>query len=158
MPAEKNRQAILATVAVVALLIAGGLIVGRGSSGGAGDGPKHVYFYALNTGDLFTAPNTATTAPAPAGGEGVRAYVYSCTSCDDAASRFAGYVQKYTEQAVAAMANPSPETEDALREGNLVASPAEGGELKWVAADSDAGQRIQNAPFNKCAELQPCEP
>lgn len=94
-----GKNPVVAVIAVIVLIVAV-VIIFRQLGVGAGGigGPKDAYWYDLDTGKLF--PHKAVTPPvkAPSGGEGVRAYVYACTSCDDKSDRFIGFLERYSDE------------------------------------------------------------
>lgn len=114
-------------------------------SGNSGPQPIDVYFYDMETRELFAAKST-DIAPieSPSGGTGVRAYVYACNDCSDPNDRFIAYVEMFTPAYKEAVINPqpiTPENQDnemnitmIMEEGHLIARP---GSDKWMLAASD---------------------
>ena len=119
-------------------------------------GPVPVWFYDLNTGQLFTAKSDAIPPiPAPSDGRakggsrasGARAHVFSCGDCAAPAERFVGYLEIYTPEAKKALetlgplaeASPTPTAEkvglpyEKLERGHLIRRPPEAGEKVRVA-------------------------
>ena len=107
---------------------------------------KNVWFYDLNTGELFAAkfksipPIEAPSGPLPDGqAAGVRAYVYRYIDQSDE-EKFVAYVEKFTPQAAEMMKSGDKETRaKAWQEGRLVRR-TDGTE--WVNAKSKEGAEI----------------
>ena len=91
------KNPVVAAVAVIVLVVALYIILRQVGLGGRGN-PSDAFWYDVDKGVLF--PHEGATSPieAPSGGEGVRAYVFACTSCDDDSDRFIGYMERYTPE------------------------------------------------------------
>jgi hypothetical protein len=145
-------------------------------------GPATVWFYDLNTKQLYPAePGAIAPEPTPSGPyrmpdgsespAGVRAYVFTCTDCGDAGSRFIGYLEMYTPAVRELLrerrahrddaAPPSTRLSDLDDPGHsarLIRTPDDD---RWVPADSDAGQAILAGLHKRCGgdqKLRPCQP
>lgn len=129
--------------------------------------PMEVYYYDLDTNELFEGmSDDIPPVTAPSGGYGVRAYVYTCSSCTDPDALFIGYLEMFTREAKEMMNRPTGSTADItpeeemmlLQQGHLVrAVEGEG----WVPESSEAGLMITDAPYEICGEgsmVRPCEP
>lgn len=116
------------------------------------------YFLDLNTKELVKKP-VDTLSPAD-GGQSLRAYVFSCSSCDDKASHFIAYLERYTDDALAAVKDTSLDMD--VQNNRRIA----GWELRssdsetWIKATSPEGQKLMNFPLEKCSSSkpQPCDP
>lgn len=135
--------AIAAAILVIALffLTRGGNVPVRNM--------HHGYFYDLQTSEVYhyTGSNVAPVT-APSGGVGVRAWVFSCESCENTESHFVGYLQKYTEQAKTVLdAGRQPEGDI---EAMMLLRLPEGDESSWVTRNSAQGQQIRDAVVTHC--------
>lgn len=140
---SRNRPVALA----VAIVVLGGatFMIWQTVSGGSTGTVTFTgsnWFYDVGSGELFAA--SADQHPpiaAPSGGEGVRAVVYSCTSCDDAESRSIASLFKYTDEAqkrlIQAGSRASAQLIDEVsREGRLLALvPQDGDDPQWIGMD-----------------------
>lgn len=150
---QKN-QPVIAVVAIVVLVFA--VYSTMRTTGAVGGGPPRVYYYDLQSGDLFVdVKNQDAPIDAPSGGQGVLAHVYSCTDCGDEASRFVAYVEKLTDEAKAEAVKTEPDLQ-LLAEGRVIS--AVGDEMNWVMMDSPAGGHITGIAHNKCEQPQRCFP
>lgn len=103
-----NRWSSQVTVVAIVLLgLALFIVIKTGRPAGYST-PVSVYYYDLNTGELFAALSTeippieAPSGPLPNGKPaGVRAFVYSCGDCSDPAQRRVAWLEKYTARAKA---------------------------------------------------------
>lgn len=163
----QSNQPIVAVLAVVVIV---GSIVWMSGGGSGNSLPKSVYFYDLGSGELFPADRAAQPPiDAPSGaGQGVKAVVYACGECNDAALSVA-FLTTYTPEAVAAMKKMATATDgevdialsEAIERGSLVAVPAaEGAEVQWVNAMSEAGNAIMGRAGELCGNepAKPCFP
>ena len=132
------------------------------------------YFLDLSTQSLFAAdadqfpPIIGPSAAMGTDGvpTAVRAYVFTCGSCDDASQRFVGYLETltpeaylYATRAVIAGEGDTDETFDRVVSGYRVASP----DLKtgWVIRQSPEAGAVFSAIETKCGrdrQPQPCRP
>lgn len=160
-----NNSAIVTLGAVVLLVIALGAIIMQ-TRGGGGSGIIDVYYYDLSTGQLFTGPsNQLAPIEAPSGpynGKpgGVRAFVFSCTDCDDESTHFIGWLDMYTPEAKEALANPTAEmgaSFELYERGHLVKRVED---ETWVSANDPEGFRVMEAISQECpgGRPQPCYP
>lgn len=164
-----NNPAIVTVAAIVVLLICLGLIY-RSLAGGGGTAQTiDVWYYDLNTGDLFVEssdsqpPIEAPSGPFEGHPAGVRAYVFACeeSGCDDPAQRKIGYLEMYTADAKAAITNPDPnagpQEYEVIEMGRLVKAPEGGG---WVPAMSNQGMMLTERISQICPNgyPKPCYP
>lgn len=155
-----SNKPIVAAAAVIVLGISVVLIVRGGSSSHAA-ASQGVYFYDLTSGALFTAPIGATPPlDAPSGaGQGVKAFVVGCGSCDAANLRVLR-LETLTDEAVAALAemkaNSGPPS-DALIAGQRVAVPPDktGAQPAWVPQGSPRGRAILARMPDKVCDSTP---
>ncbi len=171
---EQHRAAATAAVVVV---LAGSLgwLYYQSQPGGTRI-PTKAYFYDLETGLPFEGPiSQVPPVPAPSGKTvdgspvGVRAYVYTCSSCSKEADRFIGYLETSSEDAKVAAAdlekfeNGQPTSTGApgsledyqrrIDEGHQVAKPDK--PITWVTANSHEGALIVLARQSRCPDGKP---
>lgn len=169
-----NNSALVTVLAIVILIVSLGFIIYQARPNRYAPRVVDVYYYDLGSGQIFlgksdkVSPIDAPSGPGSSGEpNGVRAYVFSCTNCDDESSRFIGWLEKYTPEAKQAMLNPpapdtsgnaaaGPDPTEIWEKGHLIAAyKANAGELKWVVNNSDAGFRIMQSLETKCPGGQP---
>jgi hypothetical protein len=156
-----NNPAVMTIAAIVVLLICLAVLF-RTVSGGGGGGPAGdgVYFYNLNTDEVFKQPFDAvppvTTDSGPA--TGVRAYVYSCGACKPSEWTVA-YVEMYPEAARDVIVNQpdSFAAYDALDSGRMVRTLDS---EEWVPAQSQRGLDITDSIIDLCngGKINACLP
>lgn len=100
-----QRHGAIVAVAAVIIAVASVFATTRSIIGPSRQ-PADLYYYDLNTGDLFTAPGGALQPIAAPSSDadnpsGVRAHVFACGSCDDASVRYVGYITKFNPDVVA---------------------------------------------------------
>lgn len=153
-----RKPAVGGPVAGLVLVIA--IVLGVMNSGDdpmptrAGD-----YYFDIETSKVFVAD--ASQLPpiaAPSGaGNGMKAYVFSCSDCGDASSHFVAYIEKYSEEAKAVMGDR--EKLDIVDKGHQLRA-GDGGE--WVLASSEEGQKLISSPPATCkakgGKTQICQP
>ena len=134
---------------------------------------EQAYYYDLNTGELFTSAASHTPpVPAPSGpyqkagapegsNAGARAYVFSCTSCDE--GNYIGYIEVHAPaskqaldqfnagQSASIEAFPPPPAEG---EPPVTPTPlfADVEEMRWVPAGSEPGLAIVNKAAEFCGQ------
>jgi hypothetical protein len=149
-----KQSPVVAIVAVVALIVAGYFIFSR-MGGGGGDtrfGGSQ-YFLDLSSGELITSDSLKSPIQTGDGHEAVRAHVFSCTSCDDQASRFIGYLRSFTPEGNAAMDIPDEQREPMIIvRSTLLSGHSEdaGWKPSWVAMESAKGMSIEETARTKC--------
>jgi hypothetical protein len=121
------------------------------------------YFYDLNTGELFAAPLNATPpiqSPTDSAGglNGAKAYVFTCSDCDD--EQFIAYLKKFPEDMLDEIAAQQEEIEipqdDFMEILALVRKP-DGDE--WYSEDSPEAEQIFEDLRNRCPEtIRACYP
>lgn len=178
-----NRNSELVTVISVFLLVFS-LVVLVKSTPRNGRVITRAYYYDVVTGKLFPGPAQDTPPiPTPDGSmknnvfAGVRANVFSCTSCDDVKSHKIGYLETLTQEAREALDtqrmmtealnrsgtvdagqdNPGTQPEadpneirlmEVISRGRLVAS-AEDTE-RWFPMESDEGMQLVTSAMKSC--------
>ncbi len=177
-----NRNSELVTVISVFLLVFS-LVVLVKSTPRNGRVITRAYYYDVVTGKLFAGPVQETPPiPTPEGSmkngvfAGVRANVFSCTSCDDVKSHKVGYLETYTQEAREAvdaqrmmadaasrvLGEPGQENVgtqpgsdpseiklmEAIARGRLIASPEN--IERWFPMESDEGMQLVNAAMKSC--------
>ena len=144
------------------------------------------YFYDLNTGQLFTDERTyippieAPSGPLIENGvltdkpAGVRAYVYSCSNCENRASRFIAYLETFSDHANALLSDresviPRGMTgreaaeyeEQVFNRGHMFGRIAKDRSVQWAPAFSEEGLDIEVEAFDRCVTGKgpvPCFP
>lgn len=146
----------LAVVAVIVIIAA--IALGfRGS--GAGEFAEGFY-YDVDANELFTADYAQQPPiPAPSGGQGVRAHVFSCSDCADPASYFIARLEKYSDEGKRLLAQI--DTADAEQRMQLnariareifVALPPEGdADIAWHTMESPGGMAVMQHLTQQCA-------
>lgn len=115
------------------------------------------FYYDVESKETFPSKEQAALPPvdAPSGaGNGVRAYVFSCTDCSDASTRFTGYLVKYSDEFKEKRDKPSLSPEEAAtldREGKLVRAVDD---EDWVPAFGEDSQRVYDVVKQKCPGTQ----
>ncbi len=156
-----NENSALVTIAAVVLLVLSlAFIVINSKSGGRSSGPIDVWYYDLNTGDLFEGTSDQIPpieAPSgPLSGQagvpaGVKAHVFACNDCGDVEDRFIGYLEMYRPEVrdrllefrnnPKAMETMSPEMmPDMMMESGMLVSNVE--DQNWVEAMSEMGMNL----------------
>ncbi|MEX0777734.1 MAG: hypothetical protein WD042_18680 [Phycisphaeraceae bacterium] len=161
-----NNSAVVTVGAVVLLLISLAVIV-YSTKSSSGVRNYKIYFYDLNSGQLFAEESTKLPPiDTPTGKDnGVWAFVYGCGDCSEA-NRFIGYLQKLTpEMKEAQLKAQSGETgemmppyEGDMDQGTLIRLKDSG---EWVPMYSEEGQKIMTSIEGKCpADQRPkhCRP
>jgi hypothetical protein len=162
----QENSAIVTLVTVLILALAVGLIW-WGRKEPTGNEVRSVYFYDLTSKELFSAPSTSLPpipVPSDAAGtttpKGVRAYVFSCGDCGNAADRVVGWLEMYTpaaQERLAPMFGPkrgkwgpaSPEeVPNLLNPGDHLVATSAG--KAWVDANSSEVMRIRNDAQKPC--------
>ncbi len=128
------------------------------------------YYYDTESGGLFSAPGgQIVPIKAPGGKEtGVRAYVYSCTSCQQKDERFIGWLEMYDPAVVKDLqetkAKDQPVSmlitliQEERPEGLLVADSQKPDQ--WISIQSKDGMKLVNKAKDKCFPEVPklCQP
>lgn len=125
-------------------------------------GPKkevNHHYWDLQEKKLFPGPTDQyPPIKAPSGGEGVRAYVYSCSDCADKESHVVGYLFKNSDEAKALLVAEADmtggENYQTWYDGQLV-RPVDDGD--WVNIHSDEGKAIVKEAKGKCGASKPIE-
>lgn len=160
-----NNSAIVTLGAVVLLVIALGAIIMQ-TRGGSSGGVIDVYYYDLNTGQLFSGPSDqlapieAPSGPYNGKPGGVRAFVFSCADCDDESTHFIGWLDMYTPEAKQAMTNPGAgmgPSFELYEQGHLVKGVDD---ENWVPANDEGGFRVMENISTECpgSRPKPCYP
>lgn len=183
-----NNSALVTVGAVVVLILSLGYIVW--SSKGPGYGPRviDIYYYDLNTKQVFVGKSDQyppIDAPSgrgyklPNGQEipaGVRAYVFACGECPDvtglsldelqAKNAFVAYVEMYTMEVrdmlmkqAAGEAPSGPEQEGMMYEMfERGQLIADPAKLTWVLANTEQAMQIQSSLEGRCPGPEPIQP
>ncbi len=138
-------------------LIVGAVVYTVFFSGPDYTGPKvetAYHYFDLKSNQLIEGPmDKFAPITAPSGGEGVRAYVYSCGDCADPASRFIAYFFKNSPAAKKLLEDSADmtggENYKAWYDGQLVRKPD--GE-EWVNIHSPEGVAIAGAAKARCGD------
>jgi WD40 repeat protein len=112
-----------------------------------------VFWYDEGTKMLFgELPTEYPPIVAPSGAEGVRAYVYTDSTCDDASGRYIGYFEKYPDPKAVAQAVDMI-SRALLHDQRLLRRPDS---AEWVVANSVEGLAILDdfAPLSENACFQ----
>lgn len=140
MAQSNNTQTIKIVIAVLALVIAGFLVINNSKRGGTSNGQ---YFYDLGTSTVYIAkPGTLAPTTAPSGSVGVEAVIYACSTCDDPASHVIAYLTKYSDTYVEVLQSGQPPTAEQMNAGRLVRTVDND---DWLPASSNAAMAITNA-------------
>lgn len=156
---QSKKKPIMIAIAVVAVMIAAAVPLILPASGNVQQ-PDGQWFYDVGTGELFdvqagvlsptAAPSGATLEDGRPGG--VKAHVYACGSCDDADSRFVGYVTALTPEAAA-----SPRGPLSMADGDMpaaVVDPQNPASLKWQRL-GDLQPQINRTLSERCGTATP---
>ena len=176
-----NKNSAMITIFAVLLLIAALAAIVMQARGPGVGGPVDVYYYDLQSGELFTSQNTKNPPiPSPTGnglmpdgtGAGVQAVVFACGDCSSG-ERFAGYVLKYSQRLKEALDDPQAqqELEAKLAEQNLslteiqiaesfIATPEEAAKGEWRQFTPELEDEYRQAAQAKCQgkRLVTCQP
>jgi hypothetical protein len=141
------------------------------------------FYYDLNTGSIVVEPeqvfspvftesgklayNEHVVLPV---GAGVKAHVFSCTSCDEFGSEYIGYLERYTAGVRTAVEQPAQyfshnetdEQRQKIREGmayvgrQVAAAPQDSHDRPdWLSAASEEGVTIVAEAHSNCIDGQP---
>lgn len=171
-----NNSALVTIAAVVLLVISLGVIIMQ-TKGPGQIGPVELYFYDLNTGELFVAmsdQNPPITAPSgPYGDEngppaGVRAHVYACGECGDlegktveeieATGAYISHLEMYTPEGKAAL-----EAQKTDPNTPMMVDPMEYTRIKsvegdrWLLAYSEEANALAEQSIRECPDGEPVE-
>lgn len=149
-----RKPAVGGTLAGAILLTA--VVYGVLFGSGEPTGPKEevsYWYYDVSEKKLFEGPtNQFAPIASPSGGEGVRAYVYSCSDCSDETSWFIGYLFKNSDGAKKLLVESADMTGgpnyQTWYDGQLVR--AEEGD-EWVNIHTKEGTEIKSAASKKCS-------
>lgn len=163
-----NRNPAVIVLVIVALVGAVVMVMRRD------DGPQFEqgYYYDLTSRDLFVAEyDQQSSVISPTGGTGVRAHVFSCSTCDDEASQFVGRLERYSDEAeqlldqLATVSDPQKRNElnAQIAQEITIALPRDASEdLQWYAVESADGMRVMEHAAQQCnaegGQLQVCSP
>lgn len=164
-----DQRMMYVLIGIVVIVILMGLFVVIPRAQREGPEPEFNYFLDTSTGELFSVSSIEPPpVSAPSGGVGLRAYVFSCESCDEPDSRFVGYVERFTREARIKRREAleriqmgfDDETSEILlaesETGRFIRRPDE---AQWYAADSPEATAIMESV--KCPRgsgtPQPCQ-
>ena len=147
-----GKNPVVAVVAVIVIIVAVIFMLRGGGDDRSSDVPQ-ANWYDTGTNELYGVKSADTgfpPMPAPSGKDGVMAHVFSCTGCTDKGSRFIGYLEKYTDEDKAAMADPNapPGARHAIMGSSLVRGEED---TEWVTQSSPEGFAILGAAAAQCA-------
>jgi len=159
-----NQMKTIKLSAAALMLVIGATMVVRHVAGGPGAveaPPEQVYFFDVQTGQLFAAPIDAPSpTTAPSGPDnGVRAVVYTCGTCDDDQITV-GYLQMMSQRGKEIYArvkelgpDVTPDLVAQLELESFVALPPEpGGDVQWVNVATPQEDRIMQVYRTACGE------
>lgn len=164
-----NNPAIVTVGAVVVLVVALGILFSSMGGGGSGQTIRELYFYDLNTNELFVGdaqqypPIEAPSGPMDGGhNAGVRAVVFGCGDCSES-NRYIAWLETYTMDVKQKLETPRQPGENydpameadmmmMMEDGHLVRSP-DGGD--WYPYNSPEAQQIFVAAQEKCQDGRP---
>lgn len=153
MPETASPKRAIIAIAAIAIAIVAWVVVLK--PGGGVDGQ---YFYDLGTNSLYVESVKAVPpVTRPSGAEGVLAVVMACTSCDDQADRFIGYLEKNTDAYNQLITSGEAPTSDQLENKSLIR--AVDGET-WLPSASAQAMAITTAATKTCGTTAPtfCTP
>jgi len=154
-----NKNSWLVIGVSVAVVVLASLVAWRATTDTGYSKPriqKMAYWYDLNTEELFEAPLTheltmeTDSGPYEGGPAGVRAHVFSCTSCRD--GKFIGWLEK---------PNPNlkgePKTDFEMARATLIRRVDDD---RWVPQGGAQGLRIIESIDARCSsdEIKSCRP
>ena len=163
----------VATLACVGSVLFASIVVALGTVGSApaeegAEAARSAFYYDLNAGELFVAPEQPAPIPAPSGPTadgapaGVHARVFACGDCRVAENRFIGYL--------ATRPRPVPGRGDKLHAGQsgarvtlkrdgdgdwrdqIVIRPVEVDVPKWVPRNSEAARTLNSLLEKRCQQ------
>ena len=139
-------------IVAVVLLCAVGLAAKYLMSSGEvqGRSVETEWFFDEDAGTLFAGPVKQISPITVDGRKGVRAFVYSCGSCDDEAARKIVYVERYTEDVHQKLVNGEPV--DAF--ATLAAHQVRTIDGEWLHVNTDEGSKVQGR-FLDCSGAKP---
>ena len=151
-----GKNPIVAVVAVIVVVVAVIFMFRGGGGKDLSSSVAQTNWYDTGTGELYGVTPTGNEfppMPAPSGKDGVMAYVFSCTSCTDKGSRFIGYLEKYTDEDKAALADRSGPA--GARHAIMNNSQVRGEEdTEWVSISSAEGADVVGSAAAECAPQQ----
>ena len=152
-----------ASLGVLLFLVIAAAIVAPALYGGRGEMPQEtVWYYDLNTSTIFEAADGGPCIKTKSGERdgqpaGVRAYVFSCSTCDDTAARFVGYIETL-EPAMLSKLSPEELRGWYGQKGPPTVEGAEAAlrlkrldDKEWVEASSALGQEIASMSWKPCS-------
>jgi len=148
-----GKNPVVAVVAVIIIVVAIILMFRSAGSGGPGEGIPDTNWYDTGTSELYGRKEDGKLPPVPAasGKEGVRAHVFSCTNCSDKSSRFIGYLEKFTDEAKATIAQTYENQDMGARNAAINSALIRGEkDTDWVAKNSPEGEGILAGPAAEC--------
>ena len=147
-----GKNPVVAIVAVIIIIVAI-IFMFRGGGTDRSSTIPEANWYDTGTNELYGVASTGIDfppIPAPSGKDGVIAHVFSCTACTDKGSRFIGYLEKYSDEDKAALADRSgpPGARHAIMNNSLVRGEED---TEWVSKLSPEGQGLVTAADAQCA-------
>jgi hypothetical protein len=113
---------------------------------------EYDWWYDLDSKSFFKGPVGDLPPIASKSGpdKGLKAYLYSCSSCDDKASRFVGYLEMYTPQAKEARSDRA--REQVFMAGHMIRRPDD---AQWVPFRSGEGKALMSELMSKKCQGKP---
>ncbi len=155
-------------IAVIVLAIAASVRGMRGTTSNSGAPDKTQYFFVDPESGKLSAFATPISPVSQSGKELFRAYVYSCSSCSDASSRFVGYIEKLsperhekeTQMRIGLTPGetlpPSARAQLQALGGQFISAPSP---VEWVDPASPDAEKIVTALRSQCPGIPlPCSP
>ncbi len=154
-----NNPAVVTIGAVVILVICLGAILFQLRPNTGARGPVDVFYFDLNTNQLFSASAASQFPPIQSPTDtgsalsGVRAMVFSCTDCKKKDTHFIGYLERYTLEAKqkleeqANMQEPMYEDMYGLDNQREVKRVED---TTWTNAQSPEAEQMMSGMFSQC--------
>jgi hypothetical protein len=177
-----NHHSVPVTCGSIAMLVGALCYLNTAMNPAVFKPPTMAYYYDTVNNELFTGKmEDVAPIPTPAGNRiddrpaGVRAYVFTCTTCSDSQARYIGYLETFTDeareaqikmnqachqipaprdarandQAVQPLEPPSAEMMLAYNQGHLMAAPSNPN--VWHTEGSEAATALITKVLDKCA-------
>jgi len=147
-----GKNPIVAVVAVIIVVVAV-IYMFRGGGKDLSSSVAEWNWYDTGTSELYgDASPELSPIQAPSGKDGVKAYVFSCTSCEDKGSRFIGYLEKYTDEDKAAIASTYESGNMGARTEAYNNAKVRGeNDTEWVVKSSAEGADVVASANAECA-------
>ena len=143
-----TQNPVVAVIAAIVMIIAVVFVI-RHIVGSDAPPENLSFWYDMTSKELYGAPGKLyPPMTAPSGGEGVKARVYTRSTCDKASDRYIGYLVRFTPEAIAAMKALKPpidpgEANRIALEGQYVKTPDD---EDWYLAGTPEAREIMGDP------------